>query len=87
MATSLREASKAVSEQIMKMYGWLANLLVIVNVFANKSLRCRACPFDTDLETTRNFTHTGRVELKQWYIKYSNNAPKHSLDTSHNTHK
>ena len=52
MATSPREATKAVSRQIMKMYCLPANLLVLFNGnvwLANKSPRCR--PLDTDLET------------------------------------
>ena len=91
MATSPHEATKAVSKQIMKMYCWLANLLVIVNVFANQSPRTKVSPAryrlgDVQFLHFLHITGTGRVELKQWwYIKYSNNAPKHSLDTHTHT--
>ena len=75
METSPREAIKAVSKQIMKMYCWV----VIFCVFANKSPMSRL--FDTDLETLR----CPQPEPLKTIIMSQNTASLHTraLDTRH----
>ena len=91
MATSPREATKAVSEQIMKMYGWLANLLVIVNVFANKSPRCR--PPARSIQTWKRPVILHIQDVSNWnsgtlntLIMPQNTASTHTTHTSNAAH-